>query len=169
MNNVPSKTLFKLSSLCFYRVSIARIVDTYEFKKTIFTIPYYYYVISIDKSSDEKPEEVENVSEKSQIPSGTPVTRSSASRKAIHNRYSKLEARPLRRSSISATRKSDKGTRRLFVHKAKPEEKKEAKKETGANIVLSPEAPPKPPRAHQVEAKKEVQNAAAVEKTGKGL
>jgi hypothetical protein len=95
------------------------------------------------------------------------MTRGSANRKAVNHKYSKLEARPLRRSSISAARKSDKGTRRLFLHRRKPEEKKEAKKGTGAEIVSSPEPPPKPPRAH--EEARVVQNAPVVDESGKGM
>ena len=89
------------------------------------------------------------------------MTRGSASRKAVNHRYSKLEAKPLRRSSISATRKSDRGMRRLFVHKQKPEEKKQ--------ILLSPEAPLKPPRAQQVDEPRIVEEIPVAEENGKGM
>ena len=93
------------------------------------------------------------------------MSRGSATRKAIDHKYSKLEAKPLRRSSISAMRKSDKGTRRLFVHKQKPGEKKEAKKGTETAALIPP---PKPPRAHQVQETKKIEDIPAVEESGKG-
>lgn len=119
------------------------------------------YLPSVEKSTDEKSEEVAKEPEKAANKPETPVTRGSASRKAVNHKYSKLEARPLRRSSISAARKSDKGTRRLFVHKQKPEEKKQ--------ILLSPEAPPKPPRAQQVDEPKIVEDIPVAEENGKGM
>lgn len=148
--------------------NVAR-VEFKKFKKSslhacIYNV-YRSHLLSVEKSSDEKSEEVAKESEKAVTKSETPVTRGSASRKAVHHKYSKLEARPLRRSSISATRKSDKGMRRLFVHKQKPEEKKVTRKE----IVVSPEAPPKPPRAQQVEQPKMVEDIPAVEESGKGM
>lgn len=115
---------------------------------------------SVEKSLEEK-------SNESGKKSGTPVTGNNGTRKAIHHKYSKLKARPFRRSSISAARKSDKGTRRLFVHKQKAQGKKEAK-ESGDKIVVSPEAPPKPPRAHEVEAIRRVKDAQVAEESGKG-
>lgn len=102
----------------------------------------------------------------SEKPSGTPITRGSASRKA--HRYSKLEAKPLRRSSVSAVRKSDRGTRRLFLQKRKPEEKKETKIVASSEAPLIP--PPKPPRAHQVvEARKADKKLDAVEKSEENI
>ncbi|CAB3982261.1 F-actin-monooxygenase MICAL3 isoform X14, partial [Paramuricea clavata] len=123
-----------------------------------------FEIISLSEiSGEEKSEEVEKGSEKAGKQRVSPMTRGSANRKAVNHKYSKLEARPVRRSSISAARKSDKGTRRLFLHKRKPDEKKEAKKGTGAEIVSPPEPPPKPPRAHEV-----ADNVPAVEESGKG-
>ena len=82
----------------------------------------------------------------------TPLTKKSG----VYNRYEKLQARPLRRSSISTTRKSDKGARRLFVHKTKAHGSKTTSKSTatakepGKEIVISADAPRKPPRAFQM-------------------
>lgn len=80
----------------------------------------------------------------------TPMMRKSGARRVIHNKYLKLEARPVRRSSISTTRKSDKGARRLFAPKMKARAPPPPK-ETGANISPSQDAPAKPPRAHREE------------------
>ena len=75
-------------------------------------------------------------------------------RQPVYNKYSKDEAKPLRRSIISTTRKSDKGTRRLFVQQPdmRTQKVKAKSPEPSKNhgIVLSPEAPPKPPRAHEL-------------------
>ena len=139
-----------------------------QFLYTLYSV-CYYFSLSVEKSPGEKSKEVAKESEKAANKSETPVKRGSASRKAIHHKYSKLEAGPVRRSSISATRKSDKGARRLFVRKPKPEEKKETRKETGTKIVVSPEAPPKPPRAQQVEQPKVVEDIPVVEESNKGI
>ena len=87
-------------------------------------------------------------SENAENKPSTPLT--SGVRKAVRHRYEKLEARPLRRSSISTTRKSDKGAHRLFGPKMKARAPPPPK-ETGPRILPSADAPPKPPRAHQVE------------------
>ena len=87
----------------------------------------------------------------------------SGARKAVRHRYEKLEARPLRRSSISTTRKSDKGAHRLFVHKTKARAPP-LPKETGPRVLPSADAPPKPPRAHQVENAREATEVGEAEK-----
>ena len=158
--------LFIVVVVCFVLLALIRKVFTIMFvcgesNSAHSSNIYCSYLSSVEKSSDKKSEEVAKEPEKAADKPETPVTRGSASRKAINHKYSKLEAKPLRRSSISATRKSDRGMRRLFVHKQKPEEKKQ--------ILLSPEAPLKPPRAQQVDEPRIVEEIPVAEENGKGM